>query len=235
MGVALADYKFTIFLLLLGFFFWLPFWCFFNICPLYVDSNIDTAQLYVNVRNVLGIFGDTVADLIAGVVSDTDEEGVSRVLGETISHTGLIIMVFQFLVSWFFERFRAIPTFLFGLVVAVVGFVILGYARVGAPSFIFLGILLFAVGEMVASPRIQEYITWIAPKEKAGLYMGMNFLSVMVGAGLSGVTYTWLYGVLTDMGHPDYVWYALAAHTLLGTILVYIFTKTAGEFKEQTQ
>jgi dipeptide/tripeptide permease len=233
MGVALADYKFTLFLILLGLFFWLPFWCFFNICPLYVDSNIDTAHLYVNVRNVLGVFGDTVADLLAGVVSDTGDDGVTRVLGETISHTGWIIMIFQFAVSWFFERFRAIPVFFFGLVLSVLGFLVIGYAHIGAPAFIFLGILLFAIGEMVASPRIQEYITWIAPKEKAGLYMGMNFLATMLGGGLSGVTYTWLYGVFNRTGHPDYVWYALAVHTIVGLLLIFAFTRTAGEFKEQ--
>ena len=52
---------------------------------------------------------------------------------------------------------------------------------VSAAPLVFLGIFLFAVGEMIASPRIQEYITWIAPKEKAGLYMGSNFLAVGIG------------------------------------------------------
>jgi MFS family permease len=141
-------------------------------------------------------------------------------------------MVFQFVVSRIFERFRAIPTFFFGLVVAVLGFVVIGYAHVGAPILVLWGILLFAVGEMVASPRIQEYITWIAPKEKAGLYMGMNFLSVMIGGALSGITYTALYGKFNDMGHPDWIWYALAAHTVVGLLCIYIFTKTVGEFKE---
>ena len=59
--------------------------------------------------------------------------------------------------------------------------------RMTAPAIIFLGIMIFAVGEMASSPRIQEYITWIAPKEKAGMYTGMIFLSVMIGAALSGM------------------------------------------------
>jgi dipeptide/tripeptide permease len=225
LGTALLDFKFTVFLLLLGLFFWLPFWCFFNICALYVDSNLDTARLYLNVK---GFMGET----LTGVFSDTGEDGVTRILGETISHTGFVIMIFQFMISTIFERFRAIPTFFFGLAVTVVGFFVLAYARIGAPAFVFLGILLFAVGEMVASPRIQEYITWIAPKEKAGLYMGMNFLAVMVGGGLSGV-YTALYGTFNDMGRPEYIWYALGAHTALGLLLIALYTKLAGEFKEQ--
>ena len=68
-----------------------------------------------------------------------------------------------------------------GLVIAAIGFMVLGYASVGSAGLVFRGIALFAVGEMIASPRIQEYVTWLAPKEKAGLYMGANFLGTMIG------------------------------------------------------
>ena len=86
-------------------------------------------------------------------------------------------------VSWFLERFKAIPTFLAGLFITAVGLMILGLASIYAASLVFLGIFVFAVGEMVSSPRIQEYITWIAPKDKAGLYMGTNFVATAIGAG----------------------------------------------------
>jgi proton-dependent oligopeptide transporter, POT family len=69
---------------------------------------------------------------------------------------------------------------------------------ISVPAFVFLGIFLFAIGEMITSPRIQEYITWIAPKEKAGLYMGSNFLATGIGGFTSGITYTSLYGYFSD-------------------------------------
>jgi len=225
-GIALSDLKFTSFLILLGLFFWLPFWCFFNLCALYVDSNLDTVRLYRDMEAVLGPF-------LAGIFSSPAENGTRRVLGETISHTGYIIMIFQFLVSRTFERRRAVPTFLLGLAIAVLGFGFIGYAAVAAPALVFLGIFLFAIGEMISSPRIQEYITWIAPKEKAGLYMGMNFLAIMIGGTLSGVTYTALYGRFTESGHPEYIWYTLAAHTVIGLLALILFTRKAGEFREQ--
>ncbi len=53
-GVALSDLRFTFLLVLLGVFFWLPFWCFFNLCAVYVDGNLDTARLYESMRGVLG-------------------------------------------------------------------------------------------------------------------------------------------------------------------------------------
>ena len=226
-GVALSDVRFTIFLILLGLFFWLPFWAFFNLCALYVDSSINTARLYEIMRQVLGA---GIADFFSH-----DEGGVRKVLGETISNTGYIILLFQILISSILERFRAMPAFLFGLFVAAGGFVILGFAAVSGPALIFLGIFLFAVGEMISSPRIQEYITWIAPKEKAGLYMGSNFLATGLGGATSGVTYTALYGYFADAGHPQYVWYALAAHSLVGILVLWVFTRIAGEFKERSE
>ena len=227
-GVALSDLRFTFLLVLLGVFFWLPFWCFFNLCAVYVDGNLDTVRLYESMRGVLG-------SGVANFFSQVDEEGTRRVLGETISHTGWIIMIFQVFVSRVAERFKAMPTFLAGLFLIALGFVVIGFANISAPALIFLGIIIFAVGEMVSSPRIQEYITWIAPKEKAGQYMGMNFLSIMIGAALSGVTYTSLSGYFNNMGKSEYVWYTLAGHTILAIVVLIIFTKTAGELKEREE
>jgi len=226
--VALSDLKFSAFLLLLGVFFWIPFWAFFNLCALYVDSNIDTARLYLEMEGVLGAG-------IAGFFAHRDDQGVMRVLGETISHTGWIIMALQLFVSRVAERYRAMPSFMVGLAISAVGLMILGLARTGAPALIFLGIILFALGEMICSPRIQEYITWIAPKEKAGLYMGSNFLGTAIGGLFSGVLYTSIYGYFHGAGRPEYVWYVMGGHMLLAVAVFWLFVRIAGEFKEQTE
>jgi len=225
-GIALADLKFASFLVLLGVFFWLPFWAFFNLCAIYVDRSLDTAQLYQSIRSVLGAG-------FADFFSRVDEDGTRRVLGETISHTGYIIIFLQVLVSSVLERFRAIPSFLVGLLVAASGFFVIGFANVSGAALVFLGIFLFALGEMISSPRIQEYITWIAPKEKAGLYMGSNFLAVGLGGFLSGIIYTTLYGHFDGLGRPELVWYALAGHMVLATAVLWGFMKAVGEFNER--
>jgi proton-dependent oligopeptide transporter, POT family len=222
-GTALSDFKFLTFIILLGLFFWLPFWAFFNILAVYIDDHIDTLVLYENVRNLLG---EGFAGLLSG-----EKDGVRRVLGETIAHTGYVIIVFQVFVSRIFEKRPAIPSFNFGLFLAAVGFVILGLSRTMAPSLVFLGVFLFAVGEMISSPRIQEYITWIAPKEKAGLYMGTNFLATFIGGSLSGI-YTGLLGHFEASGHPENIMYTLAVHMLLGITAIFIFVRIMGDFKE---
>jgi len=224
MWVALSDIKFAVFLTLLGIFFWLPFWAFFNLLAVYIDRNLDTIQLYNFLKNTFG-------SGFASIFSHQDEQGNWRLLGETISHTGYIIMIFQIGVSRVFEKRPPLISFNIGLAILAAGFAILGYSIVAPAAMVFFGIFLVAIGEMISSPRIQEYITWIAPKEKAGLYMGSNFLAIGLGGGLSGL-YTTLYGYFRESGSPELVWYTLAVHMILGIIAIMIFTRSAGEFKE---
>jgi len=225
MYVALSDIKFLVFLILLGLTFWLPLWAFFNLVAVYVDRNLDTVRLFLVIDSISPSW-------FSHLLSAEDRNGTRKLLGETIAHTGYIIMILQVFISRMFEKFKAIPSFSFGLFVSAAGMFTIGYAYISVPEFIFLGIFLFAVGEMISSPRIQEYIMWLAPKEKAGLYMGTNFLATGLGGALSGVTYTILYGYFRDSGNPEYIWFCLAGNFLLGIISIYIFTRTAGEFKE---
>ena len=223
MGEALSDIKFLVFLILLGVFFWMPFWAFFNVLAVYINDHMNTAALYLSTSSILG-------EGITRIISNFDD-GVWKLNAEAISHTGYIIIIFQIFISKFFEKRSAIPSFMFGLFMAALGFVVLAFAVTSDNNLVYLGVFLFAVGEMISSPRIQEYIMWIAPKEKAGLYMGTNFLAVFIGATLSGI-YTGIMGNFETAGNAEYIMYVLAGHTILGIAAIYIFTKTLGEFKE---
>lgn len=224
MSEALSDIKFTVFLIILGIFFWMPFWSFFNILPLYIETVLDTAQLY---RAMDGILWHPILNFI----SEPDANGVRHILGETISHTGWLIIFFQILVTKTSQKYNAMLTFMAGIFIAAIGYFFIGFANIASPSWVFLGIFLFAIGEMTSSPRIQEYITWIAPKEKAGLYMGCNFLATGLGGSISGI-YTWLFGHFQTIEKPEYIWYVFSAHAILGIICIYLFTKFVGEFEE---
>ena len=227
MGVALSDVKFMVFLIILGLFFWMPFWAFFNTLAVYIDEYLDTARLFHSVSSVLG-------EGITKALISSKVDGVWRINAEAISHDGYIIIIFQVLISRLFEKRPAIPSFQFGLFISAFGFILLGVSAITVPGLVFLGIFLFAFGEMIASPRIQEYIMWIAPKEKAGLYMGANFLATFIGAMFSGI-YTWVMGKFEGLGHPEYIMFTLAVHLFVGIVAVFIFTKTLGSFKERTE
>jgi hypothetical protein len=55
----------------------------------------------------------------------------------------------------------------------------IGYAYLSAPEVVFFGIFLFAVGEMISSPRIRIYIM-LAPKEKPDCIWAQAFKPVWV-------------------------------------------------------
>lgn len=225
-GVALSDRKFALFLVMIGIVFWLPLWSFYNIAPQYIDKYIDMAGLYEWLKINFG-------SGFAGLFAQPNEKGIWVVLGETVASPGYFIIVFQLAVSWSSGKIKALPAIVIGMVVAAAGFFLLAESYFLAPALIFLAIFLYGVGEMATAPRLQEYITWIAPKEKAGLYMGTYFLSACIGAVLSGITYTTLFGYFEKLNHPEYIWYTLATHLLVGILAIYLFSRYLGEFKEQ--
>jgi dipeptide/tripeptide permease len=225
--LVLRDFKFLVFLVLLGLFFWIPFWAFFNLGALYIEQSLDRVRLLNQISSV-PFLGPLFAWLFGGV----DADGVDRARGDALANTGLVILVLQLLVSWFFEKWRAMPAFLVGLLIAAGGFFTIGLARMGNPALVLLGIFLFAIGEMASSPRIQEYITWLAPKEKAGLYMGSNFLAVAIGA-FSGTLYQSIASHMESAGRAQAVWYVLAAHLVIGALVLWGYVRLVGEFREQ--
>src|SRR5262245_49193261 len=227
-GLTLTDLKFATFLVLLGLGFWLPFWAFFNLCALYIDANLDTASLYVSVKNFFSIvtLSEGAGTAVANFLSAPDEHGARRIIGETIGQTGWVIMFFQVLISKYMGRMRALPAFMGGLLVAGIGFFVIGRATAAA-WLVFPGIALFAIGEMICSPRIQEYITWIAPKDKAGLYIGSNFIGTFIGGSLSGYTYTKWSNVFVQAGAPGRVWDLMALNMILAIAALWIFVKVA--------
>lgn len=217
------DIKFVIFLILLGIFFWAPFWSFFTIGAVYVEKQLDTALLY---NAISGVIGNTITNLISKEVN-----GRYYVLGESIANSAYYIIIFQIIVSSVVKRFKAIPVFTSGIFLIVAGYTAMGFARISNPVWFLPGVFLFAVGEMASSPRLQEYITWLAPKEKAGLYMGTNFLAVGIGSSLSGFVFTPVYGIF-EKTNPEYMWFLLGGFMLAGTIVFNIYIKLFGAFQE---
>lgn len=222
----ISDKKFAIFLVLLGIFFWLPFWSFFNIAPAYVDRHIDTALLFKQIESIFG-FGFT-------RILGHQENNIWYINGEAIAHTGWIILLFQLIISRIFEKRPALKSFIFGMIVASLGFFLMSLIPRNLPYLVLLAIFIFAIGEMISSPRIQEYITWIAPREKAGMYMGANFLATCIGALLSGL-YTSLFGYFEKINVPQKIWIILSINLVLGCILLLLFIYFVGSFKEKNE
>ncbi len=139
------------------------------------------------------------------------------------------IILFQVLISYIFGRFHRFWTMVAGILVAGAGWVVVAFAGgagmvgVGASVWIVLiGIVTFAIGEMMASPTSQEYVSRIAPKERAAVYMGYYFIAIALGNLFGGMLSGVAYGRLArDMNRPDLMW-LLFAGIFFATALAFI-------------
>ncbi len=115
----------------------------------------------------------------------------------------VMIVSFQMLITRFAKKWTPIKSIIFGVAVTTAGMLmnilppllgadfsrkidVLGLALPFAGVFLIVSIASMAVGEMMASPRIYEYIGAIAPKGEEGLYLGYANLPVALGSIIGG-------------------------------------------------
>jgi len=114
----------------------------------------------------------------------------------------IMIVSFQLLITRLVKRWAPLKSILFGAMVVTAGMLInvlppllfgdikrvvnLGVGVPIAGIFMIVSIASMAVGEMMASPRIYEYIGAIAPKGQEGLYLGYQSLPIALASMIGG-------------------------------------------------
>lgn len=145
------------------------------------------------------------------------------------------IVLLQVLVSFMMARFHRFTTMIVGMVIAAIGiglsFVAGGAGTIGLGGSVWvvaLGLFVFAIGEMMASPTSQEYVGRIAPADKKALYMGYYFVAVALGNLFGGILSGKLYGTLArDMQRPDLMWLAFGAIMLVTAVVFLLYNRFA--------
>jgi hypothetical protein len=189
---------------------------------MFADTYVAMDKLYVAFSSV---FGETVI----GWISTTGPDGVKRIAGETMSHTALWIIIFQLMVTRTTERMRSVPTVALGIFIMVLGCVGLYMSAGPWPGLLFVGSLLFAIGEMACMPRFEQYLIGLLPPEKTGLGGGLLRIPVVIGA-FSGVLLTPVYGAFETAGTPQSIWLVVAAMYVIGLAGILIYDRI---FKSQ--
>jgi proton-dependent oligopeptide transporter, POT family len=114
----------------------------------------------------------------------------------------IMIVCFQLLITRLVKRWLPVKTIMIGAIVVTLGMLVnvlppllfadpnakvkLGLTLPIAGVFMIVSIASMAVGEMMASPRIYEYIGAIAPKGQEGLYLGYTSLPIAVASIIGG-------------------------------------------------
>jgi len=147
----------------------------------------------------------------------------------------LSIVLLQVLISYLMARFHRFTTMIVGMVVAAVGVglpAIAGGTMIGPLGglliVVIVGIVVFGIGEMMASPTSQEYVGRIAPADKKAVYMGYYFVSMALGNLFGGILSGQLYGKLArDMQRPDIMWLVFGGLMAATAVIFLLYNKLA--------
>ena len=151
-----------------------------------------------------------------------------------VNIVALSIVLLQVLVSYLMARFHRFTAMVVGMLVCATGMAFWALAdgtmvaAGGLIGIVIIGILIFGVGEMMASPTSQEYVGRIAPEDKKALYMGYYFVSMALGNLFGGILSGQLYGKLArDMQRPDIMWLAFAGLMVAAALTLLLYNRLA--------
>ncbi len=181
---ALSDFRFLLFLLILTG-AWTVYWQYFYSLPVFIDQWNDTSLLY---RYLL--------EHTPGIAHSVGTANGIINAEKIITLDAFFIVAFQILISTIVKRFKPLSAMIGGMLVNTIG-LYLSFTTQN-PFILVLSIFIFGIGEMSYSPKILEYIGSIAPKDKAALYMGTQFVPIAFGNFIGGFISGGLYQNLAD-------------------------------------
>ena len=201
MPARIGDWRFVLYLLLLSG-FWTEFNQLFITMPEYIRDYTNTHDIMNSLAGVCGAVGLTgwADGLRSGIKNGT------QINPEWIINIGAgTIVVFQVAVSAIFARWKPFTTMIVGTVITGIGLSLGFYGDMG--WIVVLAIFVFTIGEMMASPKSQEYVARIAPPAKTAMYMGYYFVSIALGNLFGGILSGQMYGHYgRDLKEPGTMW-----------------------------
>jgi dipeptide/tripeptide permease len=118
--------------------------------------------------------------------------GVQLKQENALNLNAILIVAFVVPMSFVIRKLRVLTAMTIGILIATIGTLVYGTS----PSVfvLFLGILLFSLGEMMTGPKKTEYFALIAPKGKKALYLGYVNIPVAIGPAIGAQIVGAIYG-----------------------------------------
>ncbi len=215
-----GNWRFVLYLLILAG-FWTEFNQLFITMPEYIRDYTDTHDILTGL-----------AGFCSAVGLNGWAEGLRNAMasGYQINPEWLVnvdagaIVVFQLLISAVFAKWKPFTTMIVGTIVTAIGLSLGVYGDAG--WIIVLAIFIFAFGEMMASPKSQEYVARIAPKAKTAMYMGYYFVAIALGNLFAGILSGQLYGHYgRDLKQPGKMWLIFGAIGVLTAFALWLYDR----------
>jgi dipeptide/tripeptide permease len=224
--MVIGEGRYLLFLLLMAG-FWVSFNQIFMTLPEYIRDYVDTSDL-------IATFGPAAAWFTGAAQSmGFDTSNWSRAVLEhgqvkpehLINLNAFGIILFQVVVSFLMRKTSPLVSIIAGVSVTIASF---GLYLVGMSGWIVVSaILVFSLGEMMASPRSKEYAGRIAPPEKVGMYMGYFYWCVALGNLFGGLLSGLSYQHFGPQGinRPDMMWILFAALAGITAVSLVIYNR----------
>ncbi|MCX6997697.1 MAG: MFS transporter [Kiritimatiellaeota bacterium] len=170
---------------------WLMFPMLWDVLPKYIEDWVNTAPL---IQRLFGPAGTAspVWHFLLGMDAS----------GQTIQPEGIVninagmIMLTCFLFAGLGAKLRATTSMLIGTVFVIGALVLFGASNgVGAAL---LAMVIFSIGEMLASPKFSEFLGNIAPADKKAMWIGFSQAPILIGWTIEGKLGPYLYDVFSS-------------------------------------
>lgn len=161
--------------------FWFMFHQLFDMLPNFVDDWTDSSVLLATLGQLTG--NETwVQEAAAGTMIPQER---------LLNINAIMIMFTMFVFAWLSSKVRTLTSTILGMAIASAA---LCAFVVTADVYVVLGgVVAFTVGEMLASPKRQEYMASLAPPGKRALYLGYanmpDGIGWVLGSLVAGSTY----------------------------------------------
>jgi MFS family permease len=148
--------------------FWLMFMLLWDLLPNFIDEWVDARDIGSGLTWLLGTSAKSFL---------TADGALKPEMLINIDSYTIVILVLP--ITWFLGRYSMLFSLLLGMAIAIVGFVGAGLGHTGVPVALF--IFVFALGEIICSPKFSEYVGMSAPPDKKAQYMGYSNMPYAFG------------------------------------------------------
>lgn len=147
------------------------------------------------------------------------------------------IVLLQVLVSALSARFKTFYVIIAGTLMITTSYMLLANTTAGAViggTLAVAALLIFSIGEMMASPKQQEYVASVMPKEKAAMYQGYLYTSSAIGFLFAGKLSGWGYNKwAVEANDPGSFWLLCGAIACITALALWLFNSFAAHKLEQ--
>ena len=140
----------------------------------------------------------------------------------------LSIVLFQYFISRWGENRAPFGMLIIGTGMIGAAFVIGGVSHMVAFGGVLTiaSVIVFAFGEMLASPKSQEYVASTSSPQQAALFQGYYFVSIAIGYLLAGIMSGWAYGqIAIEANQPFVMWALFAGLAVFAMIALALFNR----------